>query len=89
MGNERVGDVSNVPTTINRLTDSVFSTPPPPLRSADCVKQQCGFIGRNPAQLRGRKGQHAAYGGPCRVDADPWPSSGAADAPREGWPCRA
>lgn len=30
MGNERVGDVSNVPTTINRLTDSVFNTPPTP-----------------------------------------------------------
>ena len=34
-------------TTIERLTDYVFNTPEDPGRSADCVKQRCGLIGKN------------------------------------------
>jgi 4-O-beta-D-mannosyl-D-glucose phosphorylase len=34
-------------TTIERLLDYVFHTPPDALRSADCVKQRCDLISRN------------------------------------------
>ena len=34
-------------TTVERLSDFVFSTPEDPLRSADCVKQRCGLIEKN------------------------------------------
>lgn len=34
-------------TTIDRLIDYTFNTPPDPLRSADCVKQRCSLIKRN------------------------------------------
>ena len=34
-------------TTLNRLTDYVFHTPPDALRSADCVKQRCELIRKN------------------------------------------
>lgn len=75
LGEERVGDVSNVvftngaaltpsgnvyiyyassdtrlhvaTTTLEKLTDYVFNTPSDPGRSADCVKQRCGFIAKN------------------------------------------
>lgn len=75
LGEERVGDVSNVvftngaavtpsgnvyiyyassdtrlhvaETTLEKLTDYVFNTPSDPGRSADCVKQRCGFIAKN------------------------------------------
>ncbi len=75
LGEERVGDVSNVvftngaavtpsgnvyiyyassdtrlhvaQTTLEKLTDYVFNTPSDPGRSADCVKQRCGFIAKN------------------------------------------
>lgn len=40
-------------TTVERLCDYVFSTPPDALRSADCVRQRCAFIERNLATLRG------------------------------------
>jgi len=43
-------------TTLERLVDYVFNTPPDPLRSVDCVRQRCAFIDRNLAYLRGRKG---------------------------------
>ncbi len=39
-------------TTVERLCDYVFSTPPDALRSADCVRQRCAFIERNLATLR-------------------------------------
>ena len=38
-------------TTVERLVDYVFHTPPDALRSADCVKQRCGLIDRNLALL--------------------------------------
>lgn len=38
-------------TTLDRLTDYVFSTPADPLRSPDCVKQRCEFIKQNLAFL--------------------------------------
>lgn len=75
LGEERVGDVSNVvftngaavtpsgnvyiyyassdtrlhvaETTLEKLADYVFNTPSDPGRSADCVKQRCGFIAKN------------------------------------------
>lgn len=75
LGEERVGDVSNVvftngaavtpsgnvyiyyassdtrlhvaTTTLEKLADYVFNTPSDPGRSADCVKQRCGFIAKN------------------------------------------
>ncbi len=34
-------------TTLNRLSDYVFHTPPDALRSADCVKQRCELIRKN------------------------------------------
>lgn len=34
-------------TTLEKLTDYVFNTPSDPGRSADCVKQRCGFIAKN------------------------------------------
>ncbi len=34
-------------TTLDRLTDYVFNTPPDALRSADCVRQRCGLIRKN------------------------------------------
>lgn len=34
-------------TTIERLMDYTFNTPPDPLRSPDCVKQRCELIERN------------------------------------------
>lgn len=34
-------------TTLKKLTDYVFHTPPDPLRSVDCVKQRISFIDRN------------------------------------------
>ena len=34
-------------TTVERLLDYVFSTPPDALRSADCVKQRCALISKN------------------------------------------
>ncbi len=34
-------------TTIDRLIDYTFNTPPDPLRSADCVQQRCDLIRRN------------------------------------------
>ncbi len=34
-------------TTIDRLMDYTFSTPPDPLRSVECVKQRCKLISRN------------------------------------------
>jgi 4-O-beta-D-mannosyl-D-glucose phosphorylase len=43
-------------TTVDRLTDYVFSTPPDALRSVDCVKQRVGLIERN-LSLLGRKKQ--------------------------------
>lgn len=43
-------------TTLDRLTDYVFHTPPDALRSADCVKQRCGLISRNLALL-GKEGK--------------------------------
>ncbi len=43
-------------TTVERLTDYVFGTPPDALRSADCVKQRMALIERNLAVLgRGDK----------------------------------
>ena len=39
-------------TTVERLTDYVFNTPPDAGRSADCVKQRCGLIAKNLAILR-------------------------------------
>jgi len=33
--------------TLDRLKDYVFQTPPDALRSADCVKQRCELIRRN------------------------------------------
>ena len=39
-------------TTVERLTDYVFNTPPDALRSADCVKQRCGLIEKNLTWLR-------------------------------------
>lgn len=81
MGEERIGDVSNVvftngaivtedkkvyiyygssdtrlhvaETTIDKLVDYTFNTPPDPLRSADCVRQRCELIRRNLAILKG------------------------------------
>lgn len=38
-------------TTVDRLVDYVFHTPPDALRSVDCVKQRCGLIDRNLALL--------------------------------------
>lgn len=38
-------------TTIPRLLDYTFHTPPDALRSADCVRQRCGLIDRNRALL--------------------------------------
>ncbi|MGF7142897.1 4-O-beta-D-mannosyl-D-glucose phosphorylase [Anaerotaenia torta] len=80
MGEERVGDVSNVvftngaiardngevyiyyassdtrlhvaSTTIDRLVDYTFCTPPDPLRSVECVRQRCELIHRNLDILR-------------------------------------
>ncbi len=80
MGEERVGDVSNVvftngaiardngevyiyyassdtrlhvaSTTIDRLVDYTFCTPPDPLRSVECVRQRCELIRRNLEILR-------------------------------------
>lgn len=43
-------------TTVDRLVDYVFNTPPDALRSVDCVRQRRAFIERNLAYLRGRKG---------------------------------
>ena len=40
-------------TTIDRLSDYVFNTPPDALRSNDCVRQRCEFIDRNLRFLRG------------------------------------
>jgi 4-O-beta-D-mannosyl-D-glucose phosphorylase len=34
-------------TTIERLVDYTFNTPPDPLRSADCVRQRCNLIRKN------------------------------------------
>ncbi|MBE5777591.1 MAG: glycosidase [Clostridiales bacterium] len=79
MGDERVGDVSNVTftngaidtedgkvyiyyassdtrlhvaaTTVEKLVDYVFNTPPDALRSVDCVKQRCALIEKNLAFL--------------------------------------
>lgn len=34
-------------TTIDRLVDYVFHTPPDPLRSVECVAQRCGLIDKN------------------------------------------
>ncbi len=34
-------------TTIDKLLDYTFNTPPDPLRSADCVGQRCDFIKKN------------------------------------------
>ena len=39
-------------TTVERLVDYVFNTPPDALRSADCVRQRCGLIDKNMAYLR-------------------------------------
>lgn len=39
-------------TTVERLVDYVFNTPPDALRSADCVRQRCGLIDKNLAYLR-------------------------------------
>ena len=39
-------------TTIDRLIDYVFNTPPDALRSNDCVRQRCEFIDRNLRFLR-------------------------------------
>lgn len=36
-----------VSTTIDRLVDYTFNTPPDPLRSADSVRQRCRLIGKN------------------------------------------
>lgn len=83
MGNERLGDVSNVvftngavvnekgkvyvyyassdtrlhvaKTSLERLTDYVFSTPADPLRSSDCVKQRCQLIEKNLQIMNERK----------------------------------
>lgn len=41
-------------TTLERLTDYVFSTPKDALRSADCVKQRCELIDRN-LELLGKR----------------------------------
>ena len=77
MGEERIGDVSNVvftngaivtedkkvyiyygssdtrlhvaETTIDKLVDYTFNTPPDPLRSADCVRQRCDSFARTVA----------------------------------------
>ena len=38
-------------TTVERLLDYAFRTPPDPLRSADCVKQRCALIERNTRYL--------------------------------------
>lgn len=84
LGEERVGDVSNVvftngaivrdsgdvfiyyasddtrlhvaTTTVDRLVDYVFHTPPDALRSADCVRQRCALIDRN-LELLAREGE--------------------------------
>lgn len=42
-------------TTIDRLCDYVFNTPPDPLRSADCVAQRCRLIEKNLAIRDGIK----------------------------------
>jgi len=38
-------------TTLDRLTDYVFSTPPDALRSVDCVNRRCDLIDHNRAVL--------------------------------------
>ena len=43
-------------TTVDRLTDYVFSTPPDALRSADCVRQRIALIEKNLAVLGKREG---------------------------------
>jgi Predicted glycosylase len=44
-------------TTIDRLADYVFNTPPDALRSPDCVAQRCGLIDHNLAVLRREQGK--------------------------------
>lgn len=39
-------------TTVDRLTDYVFHTPPDADRSADCVKQRCRLIDKNLSILK-------------------------------------
>jgi 4-O-beta-D-mannosyl-D-glucose phosphorylase len=43
-------------TTVDKLTDYIFSTPPDAMRSADCVKQRTRFIETNLALLGRRSG---------------------------------
>jgi len=57
-------------TTVDRLLDYVFHTPPDALRSADCVEQRCGMISHNLELLQREQG-YAGGNGECEVSISP------------------